>query len=429
MGLKLMSLESIYFQKTDFFDDLVLGINKLRQLDKSLNNKLFFESKEFKDISYTIKKYTNLQVVFENDIVNACAYIPLINNNHILFNSVDKEIIRDWDIDIEENINDIVKKLKKNVVKGYVDFKHCKVDGVFKEFMNRIGINRNLFLNNQDYTDQEISAIILHELAHIFTFFEYSSRLITTNQALSLTMKCIDKNISEDKKEIIFMSITDNKLSKDELESLVKTNSNEAAAVIILGAKIRDSESELGVNLYDYTSAEYLADQFATRLGAGNHLVTGIDKLSKQYKIIGRTINSVWYGGWTLYFVILSGVGAIIPISIFYLFSLIISVLSNSKANKYDDDYNRYTRIRLQNTEALKNRDLTTEEKNFYLQQNEIIENVISNYNDNKGFIDTLSYWVKPGYRKAHDFEVLQKNLERLAGNKLFDKAAKLSTL
>lgn len=424
-----MSLESIYFQKTDFFDDLVLSVNKIRQLDKSLNNKLFFESKEFKDISYVIKKYTNLQVVFENDNQNACAYIPLINNNHVLFNNDDKKIIRDLDVNIEEGISDIINKLKENTVKGYVDFKHCKVDGVFKEFVNRIGINRKLFLDDPIYTDQEVSAIILHELGHIFTFFEYSSRLITTNQALSLTMKCIDKNISEDKKEIIFMSLTANKLSKDELESLVKTNNIETAAIIILGAKIRDCESELGVNLYDYTTAEYLADQFATRLGAGQYVVTGIDKLSRQYKILGRAINSVWYGGWTLYFIISSGVASIIPISIFYLLSLIINVLSNTKANKYDDDYNRYTRIRLQNTEALKNRDLTTEEKNFYLQQNEIIENVISNYNDNKGFIDTLSYWVKPGYRKAHDFEVLQKNLERLAGNKLFDKAAKLSTL
>lgn len=424
-----MSLESIYFQKTDFFDDLVLSINKLRQLDKSLNNKIFFESKEFKDISYIIKKYTNLQVVFENDNQNACAYIPLINNNHVLFNNDDKEIIRDWDINVEEYINDIIKNVKKNIVKGYVDFKHCKVDGIFKEFVNRIGINRNLFLDNTDYTDQEISAIILHELGHIFTFFEYSSRLITTNQALSLTMKCVDKNISKDKKEIIFMSITDNKLTKDELETLVKTNSTQTAAVIILGAKIRDCESELGVNLYDYTSAEYLADQFATRLGAGQYLVTGIDKLSRHYKTLGRVFNSVWYGGWSLYFIISLTPASIVSISIIYLFLLIIKVLSNTKANKYDDDYNRYTRIRLQNTEALKNRDLTTEEKNFYLKQNEIIENVISNYNDNKGFIDTLSYWVKPGYRKAHDFEVLQKNLERLAGNKLFDKAAKLSTL
>ena len=86
-------------------------------------------------------------------------------------------------------------------------------------------------------------------------------------------------------------------------------------------------------------------------------------------------------------------------------------------------------RVIYQNTERLKNKRISTDEKKLLLTQNEQLTQLTKKLNDNKNFMEVLSEFLRSKRKDQANFQILQKELEAFASNKLFDKAAKLQTL
>jgi hypothetical protein len=417
MNNKLFSLENIQFQNTSFLEDLSMLVKYIRVIDKSTPDAKFFQSKEFIDLEKCIFRYTGIKTVFEGCKYGLAVYVPNVNKNSI-FNNEFKKYIYSNDDTLEGSLN---KLTQSQELKGYIDLKTAKVSGLFSTIVNRILINRNL-LADVTFANEEVAACILHEIGHVFTWLEYSSRVCSTNQVLSLLNKANANELHNDEIEYVYKKVKDADLLTDEELSNIRNDDNpKSVQIIVMGATVRKSVSELGYSVYDSTSSEQLADQFATRFGAGRHVVNALYKLNGLNSItpiplILTTIAS---------FFLVGGIVTGVMITAF----IISETLFNGDAKVYDSAKDRVLRIMNQNTERLKNRLIGDTEKEYYLEQNKSINKLVSTLSEDVEIIKIVVRLFSRSRGKMYESEVLQKDLEVLAFNQLFDKSAELSLL
>ena len=91
--------------------------------------------------------------------------------------------------------NFLLRKDKRSII-GTVDRETSTVGKDFTDLVMCIQVTKGLFLTNagvgiSDFTPEEIAAIILHEVGHIFTYFEYMGEVVTTNYVLQHVSKSI----------------------------------------------------------------------------------------------------------------------------------------------------------------------------------------------------------------------------------------------
>jgi len=277
-----LDLQSIEFQEGSmFFKELALSIKELQEIK---NVKEIIDSDVVQRLSKIIDYHTGLNITIEIGQTDPCIEIPQINKNNILINSIIKN---------SANSFDGLKLIADadGVVRGTVNLKTSKVTGIFSEFSTIMHMPLYMFQSTK-FTPEEISAIMLHETGHIFVFCEFMSRTITTNQALAGMSKALDKSNSVDEREMVFITIK-KKMNLTDLDAaeLSKSTNTKISEIVVLTNIITQTRSELGSNIYDFSSWEYLCDQFAARHGAGRYTVTGLEKLYKgQWNISFRSI-------------------------------------------------------------------------------------------------------------------------------------------
>lgn len=423
--------ESIDFQDGRFFHALVKDIAAIRADARDLirlTPKRFNLTPQVKKLLTTIKEFTGLMVVMENGEDSGPAMgIPFLNANHVLFDDELRETMDLYrhfnpDEDLEFTIGKVMKALGTKVIKGEVDLKASKVTGAFTLIENPLYYPMSMLLE-RTYSCEENAAIILHELGHAFTFMEYATRTVSTNQAISTLTRVLDKSITYEKRVVIFERAAEQmKLDKVKTEALKNAGSAEQITVIVMDSEIEDSISELGFSIYDVNSCEYLADQFAARHGAGVHIVTGLDKLIRSYgttRFIFMLIEWVF-----LIIAIIATFGLLIP---FWLLGLVFG--PSKEEQIYDNEKSRFIRVKLQLVERLKDVNLSPKLRENLIEEVKVIDEVAKHYNDNLGFSETIAYYLRPGYRNAHKYEMLQKDLERIGSSDLFVAAGKLKNV
>jgi hypothetical protein len=368
-----------------------------------------------------VKKYTNILIVLEEG--GPAIYTPQIRGNHI-FNDKEfiawlKEIQRD-DL-VEGQIKNILKKIKQQKINARVDLVHGKVSGAYAQIELRMLMLKEMYVAHSKFLAEEVAAIMLHEIGHAFTYYEFVERGVTTNQSLALLTTVLDsRNVAN--KEFVFAEYSKTfDLDSEKTEALKKCKDAYTMNLIILDQAIEESISELGKSIYDVNSCEYLADQFAARFGAGKYLVTGLDRLMGQYKTITFVITTFSY------LILITTTILFPPGALLWLLMLIANPDKNNEI--YDNMHARINRVRLQNLEQLKDKDLSNEVRAILLKEIDDIDLVLSKYKDELNFSEKVAYVFRPGYRSAHKYEKLQKDLENIAGNDLFLLSAKLKTV
>jgi hypothetical protein len=418
MRKQIISQESIDFQDGNFFKELTEAVHALRGFGKELKQTIYFNSVEVGNLSKVIKKHTNLNIEFNEG--GPAIYLPTVSNNHIFQTESDKEYLSAVGYDVTKDIKTLLNIMEKKVLKGEVNLKNSTVSGIYEKMTFNMLMPREMFYSDKQFTNEEVAAIILHETGHAFTTLEFLSRTVTTNQVLSCMTRVMDKTTPNNIRVTVFSKGAELlKMSKEQQENLLNAKSSKEVTCIVIDSEIARSVSELGYSAYDVNSCEQLADQFATRHRAGKYLVTALDKLLTTPTVLVCIVSVI-----TLLEIIL------IIIATYGLFLLILPFLAADKSSLiYDSDKARFIRIKLQNVENLKKKDLPLEVKKQIIDDNFTIDKVIALYNENLKFLEIVAYYVRPSYRNAHKVEILQKELERLGSSDLFTASAKLSTI
>jgi hypothetical protein len=427
MKRPLMAMEEIAFQNGEFFNALVVVIKELVGFGKDLNSKEYYTSDKINAISKVINKYTNLHVEFYDG--TPAANLIKVSDRDILISNKIKEFSHLYkEMDLFSDVRKITQIMGKKIMDGSVDLNKSKVYGIYEKITTSIRYPRQWFYYDTYMLPEESAALILHEVGHLFTHLEFTSRVVTTNQVLAGMVRALDKTVPDENRKAVFArGIELLKLNEEQQQALFRTKNKEMVACIVLDASIKQSVSELGCSVYDSVSCEQLADQFATRHGAGRYIVTSLDK---YIKLDGEGPYAKSNPIFT--FCKFLGLTAITG-GVYVLYSLILfsfNIANVSRFGKtYDSDKNRFIRVKLQNIERLKDKNISNEEKKSLIEDNIIIDDVVSLYNDNLTFIEKIASYLRVDFRNSYKYERLQQELELLASNDLFTSAAKLSTI
>jgi len=189
--------------------------------------------------------------------------------------------------DLTNESGDVTVHIKRALdgINSVVDLERLTVDrgkafigGLPEDYIVFLGVDLIFLTKNIDITPRELTAILLHEIGHAFTYIEYSYRSL--RDTTSILEETLSKTSSKyDGKEVLL--ILRNNL--DKTKPLKVKNEN------ILNVFIDtidtfdsyltryDSDKSHGISS---TDAEYLADMFSARFGLGSDLVTALNKIS-----------------------------------------------------------------------------------------------------------------------------------------------------
>lgn len=438
---KHAALESIQFQKSDLFNEITLCIKHMRNL-RNITREGILEGLEVDQLKSVIAKRTGLNYTFVDNGHSFTAYTRALNK-HIFDEKSNikkyNEIIED--IDYHFNVRKIMKAMSTPIIEGTVSLKDSKVTGFFSNLDCYMSIPR-FVLNDKSYSDEELAAFVLHEIGHTFTSFEYLSRNVTTNQALSLMLRTMDKTTSYEDRKIVFshaIQAEKIKLDQDAQKLLEGDLSPEAVTLIVINQQMEACRSELGESVYDVVSCEYLADQFAARHGAGKYLINGIDKMVTR----GSAENySGLYFGLMLKSMLITASLAAVGAPLSGLIVGVISLLSGTSLGAYlvskyetehfnDDNETRIKRIKHQMVERLKDPKCPAEEKKFILNYLEEVEPIVKKYEGESSpkLRNRIAFFFSKKHKYDFEFKALQKDLEEMGNSNLFIMSEKLKHL
>lgn len=438
--LKIAS-EMIEYQDRSFGSKITYAFEQaLNIINDSPNikpNALLKELKEKASISLdeylanVIKERTNIsvQVKLYSGIPGAIMVFPFSRNNVLL-----KERIRD-----SYYLRNEKKILMESVgSKGSVDLKAGKVSGIFETYIHTLYLDLNILFRIYRLSAEEVTAIIMHEIGHAFTYYEYSNRLASTNELLAqLSNDMHNGDLKEDKRVYIFTEIAKN-LELSEKEKSELYNSSDS---LILGSNIfrlyfKQLKNLHNMTKYDETNSEALADNFAVRQGYAKQLVTALDKFYTytEYKSDVISLLVLTYE-FVLTFILapamITAAFLNTPVlgGFFFLFYLTIFIVDGDLTFKdmtYDVLKQRYTRIRQGLVGMLKSDDLDKEQVSNILEGLSEIDDIINDTKDFTTLKEKVMRIISPFSRRiAGDME-RQQLLEEMGNNDLFVESARI---
>ena len=412
-GLAL-SVESIQFQSARFFNQLTLAFGNLRELNAADRGKAKGQSM-IETIQSAIKDFTGFKIAFTLAEWGPAIEVPTLDRNHP-FLSPD---VRKW---VNRADGLVLLSHANEAVKGTVNLQTGKVTGVFTDRIYTLFFPTEMLSTR--YTDGECAAGVLHEIGHLFTYCEYAARTVSTNQVLAGMAKALDKSETVQEREIVLRKVKD-VLRLQELDpvQLAHVTDDKAVETVVLTNIVQQSRAEIGSNIYDMTTWEALADQYASRQGAGADLVTALYKLNKGTLAQRSAVGYYALEGLKL---------GLFAASVFFLPLAIvplIMVIADSHDLTYDTPEVRYKRIRNQLVEALKAKTIPAPDKKAYLDDLAAVDAVLETVKDREQFFGWLYNLVSFKYRKRVSDVELAQELESYASNNFFVEALKLSHL
>lgn len=434
MKLFQYAQESIYFQDAQFADSLISLCGKILSYKSGREAET---SKELKELQKLIFDAVGIKANIEVDTeIPPAVNIPMLNPNSILQSDFVNELVA-------SNYDEIMSKLEKPLMDGFIDLKKSKVGGYYSTIEFTIFASFR-FLKALKFTDREFAAILAHEIGHAFVMFEMLDRGCRTNQILAAAAKASQDNPTGDLlKQRIQMIGKKSKFTDEQIDALQNAQTPAARQVLILSYRNNEPiRNDLGSTNYHTTTYEALADNFATRHHLGRDMVSALEKIGihfglpeyhKSSRIIMAVLDiyiSVMTIGLGIFSIVAGGTMILAGA---YLLAVMGGALLGSGENyrdmTYDDLDVRYKRIREQTIVYLKNKHLPAQEVKRALSDLEFFDNALAKVNSNKRPLTSIANAILPGARREVKAIELQRDLESLAANDLFAKAATLSLL
>lgn len=402
-----LGLEAIQVQSDLLFKELTLAFQRIRE-EKAYKGKAL----KAIDIPAIIFNRTGVKVSFEvedSSDLNAYVHIPTVDKNNPLVYNYFKPYLGSDDFD------GLIKNKKLDQVVGWVDLAHGRLGGAFSQVQHKAVVLRGMF-ESKLVSCEEIAAVMLHELGHLFTYYEFLGHVLTTNIVLhAATQQFFKADDKVRKVRLVHETCKALDVEIDDVESLVECTDKEVFQTVFVRKKILNTRSSLGTPIYDLTATEALADQFAVRMGAGRALATGLDKIMRSY------------GGGSSYRTTAGHVIAtVFNVALFFFFSaltfgLFLLILFINPAEKtYDPPEARLRRIRNEMMAAIKSEKMSAERKAETLLDIKAVDQLLKQVDDKRGLIEMFYTSVLPSGRQQYQQLKFQVELEKLVNNDLF---------
>lgn len=433
--LSRLGLEMIDFQKDGFGKVLE---NFFKQIETDIKNNEYRNRKELHDSDYPqqLEKLVlnrfglKIHVNMNTDCLGAI--MPYYaNNQHVLAASWVRQFIDD-DADFNKIRKDITNKT------GFIDLKKAKLGGIFSVYVHECWLDVYSMVTFYKMTPGQMAAILLHEIGHAFTYYEYADRLTRTNQVMLNLTEHLFSNKEKDLNYVYAEVKKIRDITKEEAE--VIASGNRVIAGVKLSRIYVESVGEALTNSkYNDTASEQLADMFASRFGMGRELIEGLEALYKAHG--GAPDHKTGVGRFFMY--LLTFIGEMfLPAAIFaYCFpvslplAVIVGVLvlisliylsgDGVRDMTYDDLKQRYIRVRQEYISAVKDKNLDIPALKAHIEKLDVMDKIIADMKPFNGHFNVISNIIFSTNRDAKADIQLQQLIENLAHNDLFLMSAK----
>ena len=416
-----LGLEAIEFQKDETFNNFVKEFS-------SLKKKKTFKQTDFKGLEELTFSSFNIKISIEENTVNdseAAVLKPFwLQINNIIHHEKRKTIYKQL-VNEEEFFNNLFNEAKKFRKSNLVDLKTAKISGPISSVTSYMVLSANFI---KKFSAEEMAAVYLHEIGHIFTFFESMVKLTTVNMVLNGLCLLAEKRVSLNKEVHIKTSEELLGVPEGSLTLINETTSSKVVATILLDATLSKPKSVSNSYFYDMVSSEQLADQFVSRLGGGRYLIMALDKLNKQTyeKIMPWRFNTL------LQRLVMLSIGTFINpiigviVLTFILYEFNKMTISVYHTSGYDDEKVRLLRIRNDMSLQLKS-PMSDDDKRALILHIEKMDEIIQATKTFEGAYGHIAKFLNlPSLKKKQEIYNLQRDLEDIAFNDLFIKSEKL---
>ena len=426
-----VAMEAIGFQGPEVANKLAAYLTDIMQ---ERTGKEADASKARKDMIKYLKDTTGmkLDIIFDTDMA-PCTLPFHINPDTILGYKTLKDFY------VEES-NATMKRLKEVKNRSYIDLDKGRVSGIFSEYETPIYMGYYA-LRSLRMTPREIAAILAHEVGHCLVAYEMAFRTVRTNQILAAASKAA---AGGDKGQYEYVLKTAEEvldLKSGMFDEIKETKDQKTVMTVIMGKAERKThdDSLMGNTTYDITTFEALADNYAARLGLGKELVTGLEKLYREFGAAEFSSGARIAATMLDIYSVVSMIGGVIvmgsnPImGALYLglnmLGLYARLDGRDHNNVYDKLTIRFKRVKEQIIQYLKDKSLPAADVKRSLESVAHIEKTIAQISEYKGFLPAIFNMVDPASRAVNSARDIQQNLEAMVANDIYLKAAALRTI
>lgn len=305
-----------------------------------------------------------------------------------------------------------------------VDLTQLKIKGsILKKQSHVLYIPLGLFNPRFDFTVEEVTASLLHEIGHMFSFYINMGDYVWLNLYLTDGIEILQGNKRTTVKAEIFTEQWLRKnLTKEELGDFVygKRNDHDAKRVALIAGSRLPRFHIVNSPLSGMVREEQFADLFSSRLGYARPLATFFYKLNKVYGISAGSTGTVRL------LTNLLTVAVCLPWSPFVMLSIMLERLPSdhllNPEKRYDNDRERLAKLKRDLIAQMKlcERD---EDKMTNINDVKIIENLMLDMPNGRTLYGDLVTFFRPSFRKAQQNQNKEEILESLVNNDLFIKA------
>lgn len=372
-------------------------------------------------ISEVIMAHTGLNVNFRttSDLwANAYIVVPQLDAN----NQFTKEISRQYPYLATEGVA-LLKD--KPSLKGYVDLNNYRVSGLFSEVKLDIVLGHS-FLENKNYMDDEIAAIISHEIGHGFDYFRLLGQLVGDSMIVSSAAKVVASNEKNEVKTKVLVKAKEQlgleELNVEDLISQANINSGEYTELVLVTNSYLSQQSQSSTKNYDVRNLEQSADAFVAYHGGSRPLATGLSKLYKQTgnkatdSIYTYLLCETLKTALTLFLLVSAPISAVV---------WLVSIMPATK--RYDDPKERVITLKQQTLHAIRTTK-NEEHKVAMVEDIKALDAVIDRLNARKTIYEAIYYAATPMGRKKYNEEQHRMMMKNILFNDLQAKALEWRT-
>jgi len=265
---------------SEIFQEIVTNYDSIKyrgNVNETQVNLDSYVKDKLKDIAGILSNRFNITIDFKTDSRRVCAIVPSPNNiafeiKNKLKDELDKKVITSGLTDIVERLVYTLDKMEYDLAKDGIrmDTENVKiVNNNNYKFFILINIP---FMIKKGLNGREITAIILHEIGHVFEGIYTLPNLIKNN--LDITLNILSRlNNKEDPKEVIF------KLYEDKLEEPIVTEDLTPEVVFNLYKKYTFDKFVFFTGYNSPYSKENNADMLSVKFGYGVDLARALSKV------------------------------------------------------------------------------------------------------------------------------------------------------
>lgn len=371
-------------------------------------------------LAAAIFDHTGINVRFEvigTSFSNAAVELPSIDKNHPLINNYQ----RGWlsNRDLHKVLNFVGGKFS-----GYVDRKKGRVYGDFCKLTCPAYLTSALLMNPL-LSARGIASIILHELGHVFSFYERLIDLFNMNYAAAAAANRILKLESDVQRiELIseYEKATDTTIADKEV--ITRYDKDGPIYVKLITETIKQRRNIEGNEVYSYRGFEQSSDQFAVRHGVGRDLQIAL-------AVIERENCSTSHTNWVVHILLeyckLVGFMFLTGMTM-GMFAVLVLLCSRPLNKIYDDPRERAVRIRNEMVGELKLK-ITDQRRKEVVTDIRSIDICIKEIEDKKTILEAIWAYMLPSGRESEAKRKFEQQLEALGNNNLFYASSMLETV